>query len=252
VKLLTEWQATQDRLERRRWMASTLAILVCGLVLLAVSHWRPAATPMTSPPALPMVIELMPLPQAPAESSAQPLGPRQREAPQPKPAPPNPQATPDRIDVPTPSEIALPAFSPSAQESPPEQLPPAPQTSAPPGEQASASDQTSAPQQAARSLAQSAAQLSFRERLLGHLERYKRYPASAQARRQQGAPQVRFTMDRAGHLLASKLERASSYAVLDVEALALLERAQPLPALPDEVVGDTLEIVVPIEFFLSR
>ncbi|MEJ0098433.1 MAG: hypothetical protein WDO12_01260 [Pseudomonadota bacterium] len=34
--------------------------------------------------------------------------------------------------------------------------------------------------------------------------------------------------------------------------MALLERAQPLPPLPQDVVGDTVEIVVPIEFLLKR
>ena len=63
---------------------------------------------------------------------------------------------------------------------------------------------------------------------------------------------MRFTMDRAGRVLVSTLERTSNHGVLDAEALALLQRAQPLPPLPDEIDGDTLEIVVPIEFFLRR
>lgn len=95
-------------------------------------------------------------------------------------------------------------------------------------------------------------QLSFRDRLLGHLQRYKRYPRAAQARGRQGVPYIRFTMNREGRVLMSSLERGSGHDSLDQEALALIVRAQPLPAFPEELGGSTLEIVVPIEFLLRR
>lgn len=101
-------------------------------------------------------------------------------------------------------------------------------------------------------MASEAVQLSFRDRLLGHLQRYKRYPRAAQARGRQGVPYIRFTMNREGQVLASALERGSGHEALDAEALALVVRAQPLPTFPEELAGDTLEIVVPIEFRLRR
>jgi len=61
---------------------------------------------------------------------------------------------------------------------------------------------------------------------------------------------VRFTMDRQGRVLAARLERASDFAELDQEGLDLLQRAQPLPPLPLDVPGDTLELIVPIQFFI--
>lgn len=80
----------------------------------------------------------------------------------------------------------------------------------------------------------------------------KRYPVAAERRGQQGVPYVRFVMDRSGRVLSSRLERSSGVSALDREAVDLPRRAQPLPAAPADVAGDTIEMVVPIEFFLRR
>jgi protein TonB len=284
VNPLAQWQVAQDRTERRRWACSALTIALGYALLTLAWHRRPASAPLASSPALPMIVELAPLPQAPSEPRAQPPGRSSRDAPPPQlrpMPPPRPRVEPAVIDTPAPvapaeaAGITLPDAGPPEppDATPPEPLdisplppdpgPPVPEppsqtlasasaASAPPAEEAPASTQAVAPQQAARALAIQAAQLNFREHLLGHLQRHKRYPPSAQSRRQQGVSYVRFTMDRAGRVLASTLERASRHAVLDAEALALLQRAQPLPPLPDEIDGDTLEIVVPIEFFLRQ
>ncbi|TBR29412.1 MAG: energy transducer TonB, partial [Reyranella sp.] len=88
--------------------------------------------------------------------------------------------------------------------------------------------------------------------LLRHLERHKRYPSEAQRSRHEGVTYVRFTMSRDGRILAARIERASGHAALDQEGLELLQRAQPLPPLPQDQPGESLEIVVPIQFFLKR
>jgi protein TonB len=64
------------------------------------------------------------------------------------------------------------------------------------------------------------------------------------------SPLARFAMDREGHVLAHRLERGSGADLLDEEVLAMIERAQQLPAVPPEVAGDRLEFVVPIQFVL--
>lgn len=88
--------------------------------------------------------------------------------------------------------------------------------------------------------------------MLGRLERFKRYPAFARFDRQQGIAYVRFVMNRDGRVLSARIERSSGYALLDEETLALVRRAEPLPKPPPEVAGDTLELVVPVEFSLNR
>ena len=59
-------------------------------------------------------------------------------------------------------------------------------------------------------------------------------------------------MSRDGRVLAVRIERASGVASLDQEGLDLLQRAQPLPSLPSDQPGESLELVVPIQFFLKR
>ena len=246
---LAEWEAEQARLERRRWSLSALLMLFCVAALITALHWRHTRPLLLPPPAMPIVVSLSPLPTASTPPSAQPPGPRQQEAPKPQPqkAPPTP-----RIESPTPSDIALPTQESSPDEKQSEDQPPAPQTSAPAGEEAPVSEQAAAPIQGARSLATAASRLSYEQLLLGQLQRFKRYPHVSQMRRQQGVPYVRFRMDRQGQVLGASLERSSGYAALDDEAVSLPSRASPLPAPPDDVPGDPLEIVVPIEFFLKR
>ncbi len=87
-------------------------------------------------------------------------------------------------------------------------------------------------------------------KLLAALQRHRRYPSNARSRHQQGVPYIRFIIDREGKVLSSSLERSSGFPDLDQEAIALPKRAQPLPKPPAERLGATLELVVPVEFFL--
>ncbi|MGI2150944.1 TonB family protein [Shewanella baltica] len=86
--------------------------------------------------------------------------------------------------------------------------------------------------------------------LLAWLEQHKEYPRTARNRRQQGTVMLYFVLDRQGRVSASRIEQSSGYQTLDAEALKMLERAQPLPAIPDTMPNETLELVVPVQFFL--
>ena len=94
--------------------------------------------------------------------------------------------------------------------------------------------------------------VSFQEKLLAQLERYKRYPHQARLRGQQGIVALHFKLDRQGHVLSSSVAASSGFSMLDDEALALLDRAQPLPPIPDDIHGETLDITVPISFSLQH
>lgn len=248
--LLHDWECLEQRAERRRWMASTATVLLSASAVAVALNWSPARHAPALPPAAAMVIELMPLQAPPSPPSDQPEGERQIEAP--KPTPPKPERRPEPKPELARSDIALPEPEQAEPQEEVSELPPAPETRAPAQIDAPPADAATAPRQSARSAAATAAALSFEQRLLGHLERHKRYPRAAQLRRQQGMPYIRFTMDRNGQVLTSSLERGTGHALLDEEALALLARAQPLPAMPPEMPGATMEIVVPIEFFLSN
>jgi protein TonB len=90
----------------------------------------------------------------------------------------------------------------------------------------------------------------FSDLIAAQLERYKRYPAMAQRRGEQGVALLRFTLDRAGEVSNARIEGSSGHADLDAEVLALLHRAAPLPQIPTDIAANTLDIVVPVSFAL--
>ncbi|MFT4053558.1 MAG: energy transducer TonB [Novosphingobium sp.] len=90
---------------------------------------------------------------------------------------------------------------------------------------------------------------NWHARVLGRLNALKTYPASARARRQRGTTLVGFALDRKGQVLSVTLHKTSGFALLDREALALPRRTSPLPPPPDDVAGDRIELVVPVEFY---
>lgn len=93
--------------------------------------------------------------------------------------------------------------------------------------------------------------LSWHDRILSHLNQRKNYPAAARNRRQQGICYIRFSVNRDGVVLNSRLYRSSGYSELDNETLTMIRRAQPLPKPPADIHGEQFELVVPVEFFLQ-
>jgi periplasmic protein TonB len=208
-----------------RWsgIGGTLAVYGLAGAVLLVSLSTRIAVP---PPAVPTVMAIR-----------QQAVPPPRTPPQPKTAPrPMRQAAPrPGLSDPLPAPI-VPAIEPLP--SPPPK-PADPETEAPAPRIVPAQP---APQAA------STAPDSWEGRVLLQLSKARRYPDGAMARREQGVPMIRFVMDRQGRVLSASLEHSSGHADLDREALALPRRAQPLPRPPADRPGDTLELVVPVEF----
>jgi len=93
---------------------------------------------------------------------------------------------------------------------------------------------------------------SWQTLLLKHLQRFKNYPSAARDRGEQGEAELAFTVDRNGHVLARHIVTSSGHADLDAEALAMVERAQPLPAFPASMTQPQQDFTVPIRFALQR
>ncbi|PWC39872.1 energy transducer TonB [Azospirillum sp. TSO35-2] len=173
------------------------------------------------PPEPPPVVEPEVVLPKPPPDRPKPKPEVKKEAPKPKPEKPKPPPRPVAQPV-QPAPVAAPP------------APPAPAPAAP-----------------APAAAPSRAVPSWQGRVLGHLERHKRYPRAAQARRQEGVAQVRFTIDRDGRVLSVQLDRSSGHDVLDEETVEMVRRASPLPAPPEEMAQDRIELVVPVQFFLK-
>jgi protein TonB len=244
--------------ESIRWGGSFAVVLAvhAGAVGVALG-WSEAAAPHSPAPAAVMV-ELAPLPVAPiATPNEAPPAPELSEViPEPEPPPPVEMPPPVVAEVtlpepepPPPVDLKPPPPKPEVK--PPERKPPQPRVAAPQTAPAEA-PQPAAPAPGVPVVRSSNALPTWRGLLMSHFERHKRYPNEAQRARHQGVVHVRFTMDRQGRVLAARIERGANVPSLDQEGLDLLRRAQPLPPLPADQPGDTLELIVPIQFFLLR
>lgn len=215
----------------------------------------PAATPMASiedvsrlipepdtpeplPPVRNPIVDMLPTPEPPPEVRIEVA----IELPPPEPPPPVDIKPPEKIvqkPPPKPPEKTVP------KRTEPARAPPSPAPAA-----ATASGAPSPAPPAAVPQANPQAAASWKGALLAHLARHKRYPRSAQSRGDEGVVYLRFTMTRQGGVLMQRVEKASGHEVLDLEAIDLVRRAQPLPAPPADVPGESFEFVVPIQFRL--
>ncbi|MGA8652553.1 MAG: TonB family protein [Xanthobacteraceae bacterium] len=91
---------------------------------------------------------------------------------------------------------------------------------------------------------------SWQTSLLRQLQRFKRYPATAQSRKEEGVVLLSFSLDRSGHVLAHSITHSSGHADLDNEVMAMIMRAEPLPPFPDSMKQPRIDLTVPIRFSL--
>lgn len=84
------------------------------------------------------------------------------------------------------------------------------------------------------------------------VKKHKFYPERARRREMEGRPSVRFRIDRAGTVLSCELVQSSGRSELDEAALETIRRADPFPAMPDDVSGDTKEFTVTVDFSINR
>jgi protein TonB len=91
-----------------------------------------------------------------------------------------------------------------------------------------------------------AAIVTWQRLLSADLERHKRYPANAHG--ELGVATLSFSIDRNGHLVDRRITHSSGSEVLDREAIAAVERAQPFPLPPPGISDKYLTINVRIPF----
>jgi len=91
---------------------------------------------------------------------------------------------------------------------------------------------------------------NYLSRLSRHLARYYEYPRRARRLGQEGTPVIVFEFRRDGSLVAHSLRASSGHQLLDESALAMLEQAEPLPAVSDEISGKKFRYALPVRFRL--
>ncbi len=82
------------------------------------------------------------------------------------------------------------------------------------------------------------------------LERHKKYPYQARRANIEGTVILYFEIDREGKVLESYIQQSSGYSLLDDAVLDMLRRAQPLPAMPDDMNQKNLVLILPVQFYL--
>lgn len=236
-----------------RWSGSFIVAVSAhiGAVAMTLDWFAPPRAHDSANPAA-VMLELAPLPMAPEPVSVEaPPGPELSEVvPEPEPPPPV-EIPPMPLASLQTAEVAVPPRPPAEPtERKREQRPPSPAAAPPilrqPALAAAAPSMESLPRP------DSAALPTWKGLLVRHLERHKRYPPEAQRARQEGITYVRFVMARDGRILAASIERGTGVPSLDKEGLDLLRRAEPLPPLPADQPGETLALVVPIQFAMRR
>jgi protein TonB len=261
--------ATRETLPRRqperlRWAACwALALAFHAAVAAALLlYWRPERDQVAGAPLI--LVELAPLPVAPTVTpSDAPPGPQQVQT---QAAPPVKQAVKRDVKLQPEKPVektASIASPPQPQAEQPVAVLPPPKPAQQPREEKhrqSVARQASAPSGAAHRANRAAARApgasagnptalpNWKSRLVARLERYKRYPAQAQARGEHGVAQLAFSVDRSGGVHRARILRSSGSTTLDRATLALVARAQPLPPPPPEIRGGRIAIVVPIRY----
>jgi periplasmic protein TonB len=111
------------------------------------------------------------------------------------------------------------------------------------------SDKPVAPTQGSDAAAR-AVKLAWQKQLMAHLNRSKRYPAGGGRRAAEVG--VYFTLDRRGHVVSYLVKRSSGQAIFDEAALAMMKRADPVPAPPAVIADEGLSFEVPVQFRADR
>ena len=174
--------------------------------------------------------------------------PEKKKVEGPKPEKPKEKPKKEKVEKPKPKQKPKPDPEPEVAQKPvqqPAQRQGAIAAPAPPAAQAAAPSADDV-------VRRKAAEANWQGILLAHLQKHQKYPRSAIRRNIEGTVFIRFRMDRSGKLLSYSVIRSSGHEVLDEEALAMMERADPLPPLPPELPRETIEIDVPTDFFLTN
>ncbi|MGB5949666.1 MAG: energy transducer TonB [Parvibaculum sp.] len=231
VAFASEFPDTDGAGASRRWGTSFVAVAAFHIGLgAAMVMWHPVAE-MPEAPQPALFIDMMPVPAAVPEQLATKVEepPRVQEPPKIEKAEVALHRKKLKPEKPKPVSEPRKTEQPAAQQQPDRPV-------------------AAASRPAGPSAAQIAAKQNYISHLFGHLERYKRYPAAARRRHQEGTVHLRFAMNARGYVTSARIEKGSGFSALDREVIEMIRRAEPLPPPPPEMPS---EYVLPLTFVLK-
>lgn len=95
------------------------------------------------------------------------------------------------------------------------------------------------------------AQLDYTPQVVSKIFKSVSYPSKAVQRSQEGTVRVMVTINREGQVVDAVATEESEYSLLNNAALSAIKRASPFPKLPQDFLGDSFEVTVPISFRLQ-
>lgn len=94
--------------------------------------------------------------------------------------------------------------------------------------------------------------VTYIARIRSWLGQHKYYPVGARRAGAHGTVRLYIVIARDGEILNLAIARSSGYPVLDQAAMGMVKRAEPLPAMPDDMLRTRLEIILPVHYALSK
>jgi protein TonB len=91
----------------------------------------------------------------------------------------------------------------------------------------------------------------YEQTLAGWIARHKNYPEIARRRGVTGSGLLRVRIGRDGRLLEQSIEQSTGSALLDRAAADMLDRASPLPPVPETLPAGDYEFLLPVEYRLA-
>jgi protein TonB len=222
-----------DSYDLRRWVLSAAVVIALHTALIVtLTTWHEHLPGDEGTEAI--IVDLAPVMASPTDSRNDLApGPEQQQSKAIQDV--QPEQTPqEKIEPPPPvpdAEVKMPEEVKPAEKPKEEPTPPVPETTSPPRPRPSAAQVA-----------------SWHRRIAQQVERHKGYPPSARKRHETGTAQLAFTLDRNGKVVTSRIVRTSGSAALDQETIDTVRRAQPYPAPPPNMPGDTFDFTVPIHF----
>jgi protein TonB len=100
----------------------------------------------------------------------------------------------------------------------------------------------------------SSAKLSddYMPRLQAWIARQERYPAEARAQHREGKGIVAFTIARDGKVTRVWIDQSTGSSVLDQASIATIRDASPVPPLPHDIAGNSVDFFLPVNYTLSN
>lgn len=95
------------------------------------------------------------------------------------------------------------------------------------------------------------ARISYQDMVATLLARAKRYPERALKRRMTGEATIRIEISADGSLSGFEILRSTETPILDDELRAMVQRASPFPAFPNDLHKRSLALIVPVAFRLD-